>query len=119
MGDTYKYREVTSSCSDIKADTETKCETYKDSELLLQSHFPSVGLCVNTMASKCSPWLEQSTQKCKDKRYPRNKTVNFIVTDYYESYHSGQNDHNGNSCNWCGDVVKVAEKMNEANINKF
>ena len=105
IASTWDTNPVTSSCSAITTNAESKCFNY--AEFIDLSAFGSYGLCTWNMANVCSKWLGEALDACYEKRKLNGKTVNFLLVDWSD-YYSGEES-----------VVNKAKFMNQKNIKKY
>lgn len=106
IASTWAPNYLTSICSVITTNAESKCTSTKD--FMELSGFGTLGLCTWDMATLCSKWLGEAQEECRNKRILNGgRTVNFLLVDWIH-YHSG-----GES------VVNKAKFMNQKNIEYY
>lgn len=106
IASTWDTVKVSSSCSSITTNAESKCRNSQASFMSLEA-FGSYGLCTWDMARVCSKWIGEAQEACYQKRKSYKKTVNFLLVDWLD-YYSGVES-----------VVNKAKFMNQKNIKEY
>ena len=106
IADTWDTVAVSSSCSSITTNAESKCRNSWASFMSLAA-FGSYGLCTWDMATICSKWIGEAQEACYQKRKLYKKTVNFLLVDWLDYYSGGES------------VVNKAKFMNQKNIKEY